>query len=155
MAVGARRVIIATEHTLKDGAPKIVRQCQLPLTAAGEVDLIITELAVIEVTREGLLLKEVASGVTPEEVQACTRDSLIIPDTVATIEIELVGRGGTNWCKDEFALESHRRAAEAQREGLFETEIVPVTVDGGKQGSKIFAVDEHMRRIPPWNGWGS
>ncbi|WP_258360396.1 3-oxoacid CoA-transferase subunit B [Moorella sulfitireducens (nom. illeg.)] len=87
LVVGARRVIIATEHTLKDGSPKIVRRCQLPLTAAGEVDLIITELAVIEVTREGLLLKEVAPGVTPREVQARTGASLIIPDTVATMEI--------------------------------------------------------------------
>ncbi|CEP66585.1 Coenzyme A transferase family I [Moorella glycerini] len=69
LTVGAKRVIIATEHNLKDGKPKIVERCTLPLTAASEVNLIITELAVIEVIPQGLLLKEIAPHTTVEEVQ--------------------------------------------------------------------------------------
>lgn len=87
LVVGAKRVIVTTEHTLKDGTPKIVKRCRLPLTAVKEVNLIVTELAVIEVTQEGLVLKEVAPGVTPEEVQAKTEAKLIIPDRVAQMEI--------------------------------------------------------------------
>ncbi|MGB9858777.1 MAG: CoA-transferase, partial [Moorellaceae bacterium] len=88
LTVGARRVIIATEHNLKDGSPKIVARCTLPLTAKGEVDLIVTELAVIEVTPEGLVLKEIAPDTTIEEVQRRTGARLIIPERVATMEVE-------------------------------------------------------------------
>jgi 3-oxoacid CoA-transferase len=76
LVAGAKRVIIAMEHATKDGKPKIVRQCSLPLTGVGVVDRVITELAVIDVTPEGLLLKEVASGTTPEEVQRLTEPPL-------------------------------------------------------------------------------
>ncbi len=75
---GARRVIIAMEHTAK-GAHKILKKCTLPLTAAKEVDLIITELAVIEVTKDGLVLKELTPGVSLEEVKQATGAQLIIP----------------------------------------------------------------------------
>jgi 3-oxoacid CoA-transferase subunit B len=64
------------EHTTKDGEPKIVKKCSLPLTGVGVVKLIVTELGVIEVTPQGLLLREVASGVTPEEVQKFTEPVL-------------------------------------------------------------------------------
>jgi 3-oxoacid CoA-transferase subunit B len=64
------------EHATKDGEPKIVKKCSLPLTGVGVVKLIVTELAVIEVTPEGLLLREVAAGVTPEEVQKATEPLL-------------------------------------------------------------------------------
>lgn len=78
---GAKRVIIAMEHTNKDGQPKIMRQCTLPLTGVGVVDLIVTELAVIEVTPGGLLLREIAEDTTPEAVQKLTEAHLrIAPD---------------------------------------------------------------------------
>lgn len=76
LVAGAKRVIIAMEHSTKEGEPKIVKQCSLPLTGVGVVDMIVTELAVIEVTGEGLLLREVAPGVTPEDVQRATEPVL-------------------------------------------------------------------------------
>ena len=78
---GAKRVIIAMEHTSKDGQPKIMRQCTLPLTGVGVVDLIVTELAVIEVTPDGLVLREIADDTTPEAVEKLTEARLrIAPD---------------------------------------------------------------------------
>jgi len=78
---GARRVIIAMEHTSKDGKPKIMRKCTLPLTGVGVVDLIVTELAVIEVTPQGLVLREIAEDTTPEAVQKVTEAPLhVAPD---------------------------------------------------------------------------
>jgi len=76
LVAGAKRVIIAMEHTTKEGDHKIVKQCTLPLTGMGVVNLIVTELAVIEITPEGLLLREVAPGVTPEDVQKATGPAL-------------------------------------------------------------------------------
>jgi 3-oxoacid CoA-transferase B subunit len=76
LAVGARKLIVAMEHTTKNGEPRIVRECSYPLTAVRAVDLIITNLAAIEVTPEGLVLTEVAPGVTPEEVYAATEPRL-------------------------------------------------------------------------------
>lgn len=80
LVTGAKRVIIAMEHCAKDGSPKILKQCTLPLTARGQVDLIVTEKAVIEATDQGLVLKELQPGVTLEEVLACTEAELQIPD---------------------------------------------------------------------------
>ena len=76
LVAGAKRVIIAMEHTTKEGEAKIVKRCSLPLTGVGVVDLIVTELGVIEVTPEGLVLREVAPGVTPEDVQKATEPAL-------------------------------------------------------------------------------
>jgi len=73
---GAKRVIVAMEHTAK-GSKKILEQCNLPLTAANAVDLIITEMGVIEVTPDGLVLKEVAPGYTAQQVQDATEATLI------------------------------------------------------------------------------
>lgn len=87
LAVGAKRVIITMEHTTKDGKPKIVKQCTAPLTARECVDLIITDLAVIEVTPEGLLLKEVAPGWSAAEVQALTEPRLIVDPDLKEIEL--------------------------------------------------------------------
>jgi acetate CoA/acetoacetate CoA-transferase beta subunit len=83
---GARRVIVAMTHTVK-GKPKIVQQCSLPLTAARPVSLIVTEMAVIEPTADGLLLKELAPGITVTAVQQATEADLIIPDHVPEMPI--------------------------------------------------------------------
>ena len=77
LAVGAKRVVVAMEHATKTGEPRIVKECSYPLTGAGVVDLIVTNLAVIQVTPAGLLLKELARGVSPEYVQSLTEPVLI------------------------------------------------------------------------------
>jgi 3-oxoacid CoA-transferase subunit B len=87
LVAGARRVIIAMEHTTKDGRPKILKKCTLPLTGMKVVNLIVTELAVIEVTPEGLLLREVAPGVTPEAVQKVTEAKLRVAEDLKTISL--------------------------------------------------------------------
>ena len=76
LAIGARRLIVAMLHTTRDGRPRIRTQCEYPLTAPGVVDLIVTDLAVIEVHAEGLLLTEVAPGVDPDFVDTCTEATL-------------------------------------------------------------------------------
>ena len=72
LAVGARRLIVAMEHTTREGRPRIRERCDYPLTASACVDLVVTDLAVIDVVAGGLLLSEVAPGVTAEQVQAAT-----------------------------------------------------------------------------------
>ena len=86
LAVGARKVIIAMIHVTNDGQYKIVKECSYPLTARGVIDLIVTDLAVIEVTPKGLLLREVAAGLTAEDVQSVTEPRLIISPDLTEIQ---------------------------------------------------------------------
>jgi 3-oxoacid CoA-transferase subunit B len=81
----ARRVVVTMEHTNKSGAPKILSQCALPLTGQKVVNLIVTELAVISVTPEGLRLDEIAEGVPVADVQAVTEPKLIVSPTLKPI----------------------------------------------------------------------
>ena len=84
LVAGAENVIVITTHTAKGDAPKILHKCNLPLTAYKRVNWIITELAVIEVTAEGLVLREVNAETTVERVQELTEAKLIIPEVVGT-----------------------------------------------------------------------
>ena len=78
IAAGAKKLIVCMEHTTKDGAPKIVKQCSYPLTGIACTDTVVTDLAVIDVAPEGLVLREVAPGWSPDEVQAATEARLIV-----------------------------------------------------------------------------
>jgi 3-oxoacid CoA-transferase subunit B len=82
LVAGAKKVVIAMEHTLKDGGHKILKRCTLPLTGLKVVHLIVTELAVIEVTGHGLLLKEIAEDTTVDAVRAATGAALALPEKV-------------------------------------------------------------------------
>jgi 3-oxoacid CoA-transferase subunit B len=79
LVAGAKKVIVAMEHTTKDGGHKILKRCTLPLTGMNVVNLIVTELAVIEVTDRGLVLKEIASDTTVEKVKQATGADLLVP----------------------------------------------------------------------------
>jgi 3-oxoacid CoA-transferase subunit B len=87
LVAGTKRVIIAMEHATKEGDAKIVKKCALPLTGLGVVDLIVTELAVIKVTPQGLELLEVAPGASPESVQKVTEPVLRVSARLKTIAL--------------------------------------------------------------------
>ncbi|HEX6772078.1 MAG TPA: 3-oxoacid CoA-transferase subunit B [Acidobacteriaceae bacterium] len=87
LVASARRVIVAMEHTTRDGRPKILKRCTLPLTGLAVVDTIATEMAWIRVTREGLVLEEIAPGLHPRDVQAATEAKLHIAATLSVMRI--------------------------------------------------------------------
>lgn len=86
LVVGAKKVIVAMEHTAK-GKAKILKECQLPLTAAGQVDLIVTDMGVMEVTPNGLVLKEIAPNTTVEEIKAVTEADFTVDSNLKVIEL--------------------------------------------------------------------
>jgi len=87
LVASARRVIVAMEHTTKKGASKILPKCTLPITGLKVVDMIVTELAVIQVTPEGLVLKEIAPDTTVDEVVKSTAAKLIVKQPVETMDL--------------------------------------------------------------------
>jgi 3-oxoacid CoA-transferase subunit B len=87
LALGGKKLMVMMLHTTKDGGPRIVRQCTFPLTARNCVKKIFTDIAVIEVTKQGLVLREVAPAWTAEEVQALTEPNLIIGKDFKEIEL--------------------------------------------------------------------
>jgi 3-oxoacid CoA-transferase subunit B len=86
LVAGARRVIIAMEHTTREGEPKILKKCTLPLTGVGVVNTIVTDMAVIQVTPKGLLLEETAPSLTAEDVQKATEARLIVSPGLKVME---------------------------------------------------------------------
>ena len=86
LVAGARRVIVAMEHTTREGAPKILKKCTLPLTGVKVVDTIVTEMAYIRVTKDGLVLEEVAPGLTAEDVQRATEARLLVSSSLKVME---------------------------------------------------------------------
>jgi 3-oxoacid CoA-transferase subunit B len=85
LVAGARRVVIAMEHATKDGQPKILKKCTLPLTGVKVVDTIVTEMAYIRVTPEGLVLEEIAPGLTADDVQRATEAKLRVSAELKTM----------------------------------------------------------------------
>ena len=86
LVAGAKRVVIAMEHTARDGAPKIVPRCTLPFTGLKVVNMIVTEMAVIDVTPGGLVLREIAADTTVEKVKAATGAPLVVSASLGTFD---------------------------------------------------------------------
>ena len=87
LVAGAKRVVVAMEHTTKDGQPKILKQCTLPLTGVQVVNTIVTEMAYIQVTPQGLVLEEIAPGLTAADVQKATEPKLILSPNLKVMEV--------------------------------------------------------------------
>jgi len=86
LVAGAKRVVVTMEHAAKDGSPKIVSQCSLPLTGRHCVDLIVTDMAVIEIVKEGLLLNEIAPDTTLEAIKKATGTELVVAPDLKKME---------------------------------------------------------------------
>jgi len=86
LVASAQRVVVAMEHTTREGAPKILKKCTLPLTGVRVVDTIVTEMAYIRVTKDGLVLEEVAPGLTAEDVQRATEARLVVSKKLKVME---------------------------------------------------------------------
>jgi len=86
LVAGARRVIVAMEHTTRDGQPKILKKCTLPLTGLKVVDTIVTELAYMRISPTGIVLEEIAPGLTADDVQRATEPTLIMSPNLKTMQ---------------------------------------------------------------------
>jgi len=86
LVAGARRVVVAMEHTTRDGQPKILKKCTLPLTGVKVVHTIVTEMAYMQVTPTGLVLEEIAPGITADDVQRATEPTLILSPTLKVMQ---------------------------------------------------------------------
>ena len=87
LAVGAKQVFIAMEHTTREGAPRLLKQCTLPVTATGVVKKVVTNLGLFEVTETGLLMREIAPGFSPEEIQAVTDATLVVSENLKEMAV--------------------------------------------------------------------
>ena len=87
LVCGSKKVVVLMQHTMQSGEPRIVKECTYPLTGKGVVNSVITDLALIDVTATGLLLKEVAPGITVSDVQAVTEPELIVSPQLRTMEL--------------------------------------------------------------------
>jgi 3-oxoacid CoA-transferase subunit B len=87
LVASAKRVVVIMEHAAKDGAPKILKECNLPLTGRRVVHRIITEIAAIDVTPDGLVLREVAPGISARDVQERTEPTLKVPSDLAPMKV--------------------------------------------------------------------
>ncbi|GHU83730.1 succinyl-CoA--3-ketoacid-CoA transferase [Bacteroidia bacterium] len=87
LVVGTKRVIITMDHTDKNGNPKLLAKCTYPLTAVGQVNTVITEKGVFDISRQGVVVREIAQGLTAEELQACTGAALIFPKHIETMRV--------------------------------------------------------------------
>jgi 3-oxoacid CoA-transferase B subunit len=90
LAACAKHVFIAMEHQTRDGRPRLVERCALPPTARRVVNFVVTNLGLFEITKQGMALREIAPGVTVEEIRAATGCSLIVPPEVPPVR--MVGR---------------------------------------------------------------
>ena len=88
LVAGAKRVIVAMEHTTREGLPKILHKCTLPLTGVRVIDTIVTEMAYLRVTPSGLVLEEIGPGLTVEDVQRATQPTLIVSPNLRTMETQ-------------------------------------------------------------------
>ena len=88
LAVGAKQVFIAMQHTTREGEPRLLKKCTLPVTAVGVVKLLVTDLALFEVTPNGFLMREIAPGFDPEEVQSMSEAKLSIAQNLSEIVLE-------------------------------------------------------------------
>src|SRR5260370_19332672 len=157
IAAGAKTLIVCMEHTTRDGAPKIVKHCTYPLTALACVDTIVTDLAVIDVKPEGLILREVARGWSAEEVQSLTGAPLIARQQVPEMSFALFNKEGN---MSQVIPESHADLLEKQAFGNLGTlmkdgsrQVTPVWVDyDGKfvrfNSAKGRVKDKNIRRDP-------
>jgi 3-oxoacid CoA-transferase B subunit len=88
LAVGAKQVFLALEHTTREGSPRLLKRCTLPVTAVNVVKKVVTNLGLFDITPEGFLMREIAPGYTPQEVQEVTEAKLIISPDLKELQVK-------------------------------------------------------------------